>query len=315
MVDGDVATLFQHIAAQLSGLSTVVGAQGFSHIVHPFEGDSKIFKDWVRSIEKYASLTGLTDDRVKMVAYQSSRDAVCDFIKRYLHDNVGNNWGQLKTELTLRFAEISDPQHAFVLLRKIKQKLEENVQLYAERLLSLAEEAFTGQNGGVAAIERQLVWFFIDGLAHDNLKMKVMRENPATLQAAVGSAMTEQNLRKKNNLRIGRVTDSNVRHTEPMEVEYALPPKHCHVCYQLGHLATHCSNSSHINAVASINPDRGVGRKESYSINRNFPYNRGNRQMRSKAYITCWNCREKGHYQNECRSPPSGQNTGNISEN
>ena len=100
MADGDVATLFKLIAAQLSVFSTVVGAQGFSHIVHPFEGDSKIFKDWVRSIEKYASLTGLTDDRVKMVAYQSSLGAVSDFIKRYLHDKVGNNWSQLKTELT-----------------------------------------------------------------------------------------------------------------------------------------------------------------------------------------------------------------------
>ena len=197
MADQDDATLFQHIAAQLFGLSTVVGAQGFSHIVHPFEGDSKIIKDWVRSIEKYASLTGLTDDRVKMVAYQSSRGAVSDFIKRYLHDNEGNNWGQLKTELTLRFAEISDSQHTFVFLRKIKQKPEENVQLYAERLLSLAEEAFTGQNGGVAAIERQLVGFFIHGLAHNYLKIKVMGENSATLQAAVASAMTEQNLKKK----------------------------------------------------------------------------------------------------------------------
>ena len=72
MADQDVATLFQHIAAQLAGLLTVVGAQGISQNVHPFECDSKIFKDWVRSIEKYASLTGLTDDRVKMVAYQSS---------------------------------------------------------------------------------------------------------------------------------------------------------------------------------------------------------------------------------------------------
>ena len=281
MADGDVATLFQHIAAQLSGLLTVVGAQGFSHIVHPFEGDSKIFKDWVRSIEKYASLTGLTDDRVKMVAYQSSRGAVGDFIKRYLHDNVGNNWGQLKTELTLRIAEISDPQHAFVLQRKIKQTPEENDQFYAGRLLSLAEEAFTGQNAGVAAIERQLVGFFVDDLVHDYLKMRLMRENPATFQAAVGSAMTEQKLRKRFNLRIGRVTDSNVRHTEPMEVEYALPPKHCHVCNQLGHLASHCLNKSHINAVASNNLDGGVGRKESYSRNGNFPNDRGNRQMRS----------------------------------
>ena len=250
-----------------------------------------------------------------MVAYQFSLGAVSDFIKRYLHDNVGNNWGQFKTELTLRFAEISDPQHAFVLLRKIKLKPEENDQLYARRLLSLAEEAFTGQNAGVAAIERQLVGFFVDGLVHDYLKMRVMRENPATLQAAVGYAMTEQNLRKKFNLRIGRVTDSNVRHTEPIEVEYALPPKYCHVCNHLGHLASHCSNRSHINAVASINPYRGVGRKESYSINRNFPNNRGNRQMRSKAYITSWNCREKEHYQNGCHAPPSSQNRGNISEN
>ena len=49
MADRDVATLFQHIAAQLAGLLTVVG--GIFQIVHPFEGDSKIFKDWIRSIE------------------------------------------------------------------------------------------------------------------------------------------------------------------------------------------------------------------------------------------------------------------------
>ena len=122
MAGRDVATLSQHIAAQLAGLSTVVGAQGISQIVHPFEGDSKIFKDWVNSIEKYASLTGLTDDRVKIVAYLSSWGSVSDFIQRYLQDNVENNWGQLKTELTSRFAEISDPQHAFVLLRKINKK-------------------------------------------------------------------------------------------------------------------------------------------------------------------------------------------------
>ena len=35
-----------------------------------------------------------------MVAYQSSRGPVSEFIQRYLNDYVGNNWGQLKTELT-----------------------------------------------------------------------------------------------------------------------------------------------------------------------------------------------------------------------
>lgn len=49
----------------------------------------------------------------------------------------------------------------------------------------------------------QLVGFFIDGLASDYLKMKVMREKPDRLQAAVQIAMSEQNLRKWFNLRAG----------------------------------------------------------------------------------------------------------------
>ena len=41
-------------------------------------------------------------------------------------------------------------------------------------------------------------------------RRSVCEENPATLQAAAASAMNEQNLRTRFNLRIGRVTDSNV---------------------------------------------------------------------------------------------------------
>ena len=67
--------------------------------------------------------------------------------------------------------------------------------------------------------------FFADGLAHDYLKMKVMRENPATLKATVASAKKEQNLRNRFNLRIGRVTDSNVPSIEPMEIDHLRPKK------------------------------------------------------------------------------------------
>ena len=45
-----------------------------------------------------------------------------------------------------------------------------------------------------AVVESQLVGFFIDGLYHDFLCMKVMRENPKTFQAAAQSALAEQNL-------------------------------------------------------------------------------------------------------------------------
>ena len=87
----------------------------------------------------------------------------------------------------------------------------------------------------------------MDGLVHNYLKMKVMRENPATLQAAVASAMTEQNLRKRFNLRIGRVTDSNVCHIEPMETDHLQPTKHCFKCNKLGHYVRDCHNRPYAN--------------------------------------------------------------------
>ena len=64
--------------------------------------------------------------------------------------------------------------------------------------------------------------FFLDGLAHDYLKIEG-NENPATLQAAVASAMNEQNLRNRFNLKIGRVTESNVSSIEPIENDHLRP--------------------------------------------------------------------------------------------
>ena len=52
-----------------------------------------------------------------------------------------------------------------------------------------------------AVVESQLVRYLIDGLYHDFLYMKVMREYPKTFQAEVQSALTEQNLRKRFQLR------------------------------------------------------------------------------------------------------------------
>ena len=50
-----------------------------------------------------------------------------------------------------------------MLLRKLRQAREESAQIFVERMLTLAEEANRDQPGGVEAIERPLVGFFIDG--------------------------------------------------------------------------------------------------------------------------------------------------------
>ena len=61
----------------------------------------------------------------------------------------------------MRFAEITDPMQAFSMLRKVRQKHDENVQLYGERMLSLARDAFEGQDATQVAVQRQLIGFLL----------------------------------------------------------------------------------------------------------------------------------------------------------
>ena len=74
------------------------------------------------------------------------------------------------------------------------------MQVYAKRLFALAKEALAGQQGGLGTVESQIIGFFVDGLYHDFLKMKVMHDNPNTFQGMVTTAMNEQNLHKRFNL-------------------------------------------------------------------------------------------------------------------
>ena len=107
-------------------------------------------------------------------------------------------WDQLKRQLSVRFSDVTDTQFALLLLRKIKPKPRENIQIFAERNLALAEKAFLGQGGDV--VERQLIDTFVDGINNDQLKLKILRDRPDTLQGAISIATNEQNLRARGAL-------------------------------------------------------------------------------------------------------------------
>jgi len=75
-----------------------------------------------------------------------------------------------------------------------RQRSDENVQLFAERILTLGTEAYQGfrdDKTHEGLIEKQLVGFFIDGLNNDQLKVKLMRDNPQRLADAVNTALME----------------------------------------------------------------------------------------------------------------------------
>ena len=275
--DTGVEGVFQYLAREMANVSSALNAQGVSQIVQCFDGNPKNFRDWVKQIEKYCKLTGLPEARKRLIAYQSSKGAVSGFINRYMEAFPQSTWAKLKTELANKFSDVTDSRYALSLLRSIRQKPGENIQLYAERILSLAEEAFVGQGGDV--VERQLIDTFVDGLVgNDALKMKILRDNPDTLQGAIATATKEQNLRARANLSSHYHSPyKSDRKEEPMEIDHYRPLR-CFKCKKTGHSSKTCRNVHLLNDAKRKNPN-----------------------------IICWGCGQEGHILRLCKQDSYGR--------
>ena len=318
----EVANAFTQLTDQLGHLSTTVANQGISQNITPFDGKSKEFYPWLKSIEKFCTLTNVPADNYKLVAYNSGRDAVSSFIARYMNQFPRGTWDNLKTELTTRFGEVIDESHAAVLLRKVKQREGEPIQSYAERLITLAEQAFTNQNHQAQRVaETQLVGYFIGGLYYDHLKMKVLRFNPPTLDEAVNCALYEQNLRKRFNLRSGRDYKGIDSNEEPMDVGHVRPRMRCQRCNRTNHNTKDCRANirPQINAVntqqlstqtwgnyhAYHNPD--------YQNQQFGDNNRSSRWQNRSEIRKCWICGSDKHFKRNCPRNQNSSAQGNSS--
>ncbi len=111
--------------------------------------------------------------------------------------------------------------------------------MFAERLLTLAEQAFEGHDGGLRAVQTQLVGFYVDGLNNIMLKRKLIRESPGTLGQAADMAMKEDGFLVKIALRTGEDRHAVRRPLPegqlPMEVDHYRPRSPCGICGQTSH--------------------------------------------------------------------------------
>ena len=294
MANQIIPELFQNLNEQIKDVKTAISTQTISQVVQSFDGNSKEFKNWIKNVEKYGTLTNLDENKLKFVAYQSSKGLVSDYIHRFLTDDPTGTWTDLKEQLKLRFAEIQDPQYAFSLLKTTKQKTDENVQIYAERLLSLATDAYENIEGNLDYKEKQLVEIFIDGLSHDYLRLKLMRENHATLSNALKSAIHEQSVRARFELRsqingLDNITTDNIQ----TGIDYIRSSIVCTYCKKHGHSIEICRRRQREISAYTVGRNghtidqNGKGRKNEYDKN-------------WKDTIDCWNCGKLGHFSREC---------------
>jgi len=140
--------LANEMLGQLKALKTAMAIPLMS-IVSNFDGEPRHFRKWVKEIERYAQVARIGNTEIPQIAHITCAGSVADFVKRYLNGTETGGrepiWHDLHALLKKRFAEISDQPQVLAILRKIRQKDSESVQMFAERFLSLSEDAYPDQ--------------------------------------------------------------------------------------------------------------------------------------------------------------------------
>lgn len=147
--DTNIKEWMNSILNQVKSLTAAI-AVPINQVITIFEGDPGKFKQWIKDIEKYAKMSDMNNEDIPKIAYVTCKGSVGDFIKRYLTEIEASgelpSWNDLKQFLKNRFAEITDSQHALAIMRKMRQNSNESVQIFAERILQVAEDAYTSEN-------------------------------------------------------------------------------------------------------------------------------------------------------------------------
>ena len=128
---------------------------------------------------------------------------------RKIKANPHITFDEIKKVMTVQ-SDLADVQLALCQLRKTRQRPDENVQNYAERLIVLCDDAYPGDNLTVDHIQKQLVETFTDGVKDNAIARKLIREKPITLEKALEIATQEQQTARAFELR---------REESPMEVD------------------------------------------------------------------------------------------------
>ena len=309
MADATLAEAFQLFSDQIGLIST-------ADLVCNFDGENLgKFNDWISAVEKFSVVYGISDCKTKFVAYRASSGIASDFIRRFLEGNQNSSWQQLKDELINRFGEVRDTHHRFSLLKNIRQENSETVQTFAERIISIAETAYTAFDLNSEIVDHQLKGFFTDGLWCDDLKESIIRADPKTFKETVQFAVNEQNLKQRIKLRSGTPVSGTERGLNQSKVpgiglnrgrlqKLENKRKFCRECFKKGHTLSECFKNTNFKNKGTTKKNAGAkkGSRQSQvnSVRNDNSCVKATHPQAFRSKVMCSFCRKLGHMQRDC---------------
>ena len=181
--------------------------------VTKFNGDGhRRFRQWLGDVERVGVALNANDNAMLALCFETLKGPAAEHLTRIARAQPNIPWQQLRQQLIALYSDISDAHIALQSLRKIKQRSGESVQVFADRIRSLAEEAYPNVNLNQPLIQNSLIEALIDGVLDDGIAKKLMRgrQNIADFDAATALAVQEQQVNKQYGIRR--------RGEEPMDV-------------------------------------------------------------------------------------------------
>ena len=134
-----------------------IRTQNLTKHVRNFHGEgTSNFLNWLQDMDQL-SIT-CESNRMCVLATLTLGGMAGTYVSRLIQESSGITWQNLRQKLRERFLDASDPSYAPEQCRQMRQKPQESIQNFAERLRTAALDAFGNMTS--PDTQRSLVEFF-----------------------------------------------------------------------------------------------------------------------------------------------------------
>jgi hypothetical protein len=196
--NGEMRRGFMELRRGLTALTTVIDTTNFINNLTKYSGREKPgktdrFMEWLRQIDRLGALKGLNDTAMKELCTSTLVHDAADYCARLITENEDIEWKDLRTLLCKRYSSYATGFTARHTLRCIKQGANESIQSLAERIMLLADSAYTPHERKDEFFETELIDTLAQAVTDPRTLRAFIDKRPATFDEGVKLALSIQN--------------------------------------------------------------------------------------------------------------------------